>query len=88
MPPLPSGSVASFTSSPSLGCAPDSQFCTVVVTGQYSQPSGCPTAKFTVESAAGSNWTWELVVEADQGAVIWCASKEWGLPQMELQYPS
>src|SRR5260370_207857 len=79
---------ACLTSRPWVGWAPVSQFCTVVVTGQYSQPSGCPTAKLTVDSAVESNRTWELVLEADQGAVIRCASKEWGLPQTELQYPS
>ncbi len=70
MPPLPSGSVLCFSSSPSLGCAPASQFRTVVVTGQYSQPRTCPSVTVTADNAVAPNWSWELVVAADHGAVI------------------
>src|SRR5260370_168997 len=81
MPPLFGGSVACFSSSPSLGCAPVSQFCTAVVTGQYSQPTGCPSVTVTADCAVGSNCIpLETDEPTDQGAVIRCASITWLLP--------
>ncbi len=74
-----------FSSSPSFGCAPDSQFCTVVVTGQYSQPTTCPSVTETLDSVAESKASCELVLVADHGAVIRCASNTWLNPQPVLE---